>query len=513
MPRERLSMRKIREALRLKSLGLSNRQIARSLQISPATVYDYLARARLAELGWPLPEEMDDAALETTLFPSPAPRTSLRPPPDWGTIHTELRRKHVTLRLLWEEYKSEYPDGYQYSRFCDLYKRWEGTLGVWMRQPHKAGEKLFVDYSGDGIPLVDRKTGELKEARLFVAVMGASNYTYAEATETEQLPDFLSCHVHAFEFLGGVPAVTVPDQAKTAVKKSCRYDPDLNPAYRELASHYSTCVIPARPRKPRDKAKVEVAVLIAQRWIIARLRNRTFFALGEINAAIKELLVDLNDRLMRKLGRSRKELFLALDKPELLPLPEKRYEYAQWKVGARVNLDYHVDFLKSYYSVPYQHAHKKVDIRATARMVEIFLNHNRIASHHRSRREHSYMTSREHMPRAHQKHLEWTPSRIAKWAESVGPSTAGLVERIMEERRHPEQGYRACLGILRLGKRYDKERLEKACQRALLSRGHSYHSVESILKNKLEDQPLPERNDQALPSHENVRGNEYYNYN
>ena len=303
----------------------------------------------------------------------------------------------------------------------------------------------------------------------------------------------------------------VPDQPRTSVNRPCRYDPDLNPVYGELARHYGTCVIPARPRKPRDKAKVEVGVQIAQRWIIAALRDRTFYSIAEIKGAIREKLEKLNAKPMRKLKRSRTELFEELDKPNLQPLPEKRYEYSEWKVAVRVNLDYHVEFNKSYYSVHYHHAQKQVDVRATARTIEIFLEHKRIATHARSYKKYPYSTLKEHMPRSHQAHLEWPPSRIIKWAQKVGASTAQLLERIMDERAHPEQGYRACLGILRLSKAYGEERLEKACRRALGCRSHSYRSVESILKNDLEDQPLPAASSRSLPFHENLRGSHYYN--
>ncbi len=511
MPAERLTMRRLREILRLKAQGLSGRKIARSLSLSPTTVGDYLRRAKVAEITWPLPPELNDEALAKALFVSREEQRATRPLPEWPQVHTELKRKHVTLALLWQEYRSQHPDGYQYSQFCDLYRAWAKDLHVWMRQKHRGGEKLFVDYSGDGIPWVDPVTRKPQEAELFVAVLGASNYTYAEATGTQQLPDWLACHVHAFEFLGGVPEVVVPDQPRTSVSRPCRYDPDLNPAYGELARHYGTCVIPARPRRPRDKAKVEVGVLIAQRWIIAVLRNRTFYSIAEINVAIHELLEKLNRRPMRRLKRSRRELFEELDEPKLQPLADSRFEYSEWKIGARVNLDYHVEFERSFYSVPYQYARKQVDVRATARAVEILHQHKRIASHARLHKKFSYSTEKEHMPRSHREHLEWTPSRIIQWAQKVGPSTAQLLERIMEERPHPEQGYRACLGILRLSKTYGEERLEKASKRALPFRFHSYGSVESILKNGLEDQPLPEVSSKSLPLHENLRGSHYYN--
>jgi len=478
--------------------------------MSRTTVREYLRRADAAELTWPLPGDLDDQALEDRLFVKPEEHRAHRPLPDWTLIHSESRRKSVTLSLLWDEYKTQHPDGYQYSQFCDLFRRWAGTLAIWMRHEHRAGEKLFVDYAGDGIPWMNTITGEVHTAWLFVAVLGASNYTFAMATRTQQLPDWIDGHVKALEFLEGVPLVLVPDQPRVAITRPCRYDPETNPTYRDLASHYEVCIMPARPGKPRDKAKVEAGVLLVERWIIAALRNRTFFSLQEINEAIAPLLEKLNNRPMRKLRRSRKELFLELDRPVLRPLPSSPFEYSDWKIGARVNLDYHVEYKKNYYSVPYQLAHQQVDVRATTRAVEIFFRAKRIASHPLLSGPHKYSTSIEHMPRAHREHAEWSPSRIIDWAKRVGPSTAKLVECIMSERPHPEQGYRACLGILRLGKRFSEVRLEKANARALACKSHSYRSVESMLKNKLEDLPLPSNAVGTLPVHENIRGGDYY---
>ena len=379
-----------------------------------------------------------------------------------------------------------------------------------MRQEHRGGEKLFVDFSGDGIKWVDRRTGEIHEAALFVAALGASNRTYAEAFENQQLPAWITGQVHALEYFGGVPRIIVPDQPKTSTSQSCRYDPVLNASYKEFAEHYSTCIIPARPRKPRDKAKVEVAVLLVQRWIIAALRNYTFFSIDEINRAVRELLEKLNNRPLKKLKRSRNELFEELDKPNLLPLPEKPYELAEWKIGARVNIDYHIEFEHNYYSVPYQLVHELVDVRATGDTVEICHEQKRIASHIRRYGKAQHSTFSEHMPRSHREHAEWTPSRILRWAGEVGPATKTLAEKIIEERPHPEQGYRACLGILRLSKRYTPERLEKAAERALACRSHSYRSIASILEKNLESQPLPQLTPASLPNHENIRGSSYF---
>lgn len=510
MPRERLSMRKVREVLRLHHGGLTIREIARSLKLGRSTVSDYLRRAGVAGVSWSA--DLDPAALERLLFVPREEQRRGRPVPEWSEIHRELRRKHVTLLLLWEEYRSQHSDGYQYSQFCQHYRRWEkNTLGVWLRQEHRGGEKLFVDYSGDGIPWVDPQSGEAREAQLFVAALGASSYTYAEATETQQLHDWLQAHVHALEHIGGVPAIIVPDQTRTAIAKTCRYDPELNPAYAEFALHYQTCILPARPRKPRDKAKVEAAVLLAQRWIIAALRNRLLRSIGEINDAIDELLEKLNGRKMRRLGRSRRELFEDLDRPLLRPLPQKRFEFAEWKVGARVNMDYHIEFQRNFYSVPFQLARELVDIRATSTTVEIFHRHTRVTSHTLLGGRSRYSTHPEHMPRSHREHREWSPSRLLAWATRVGPSTAELIGHILQDRPHPEQGFRASLGILRLSKRYGEQRLEKACRRAVACRSYSYRSVDSILRKNLENQPLPHAPAQPLPLHENLRGSNYYN--
>lgn len=511
MPQERLSMRKIREILRLHSQKLSGRQIARSLDLGRATVNDYIGRLKAACITWPLRDDIDDAALEKRLF---VPKEELRrgrPLPDLAWVHTELRKKHVTLALLWQEYKAKEPEGYQLSQFCNLYHSWARKVSVTMRQEHKGGEKLFVDFSGDGIPWVDPHTGAIREAELFVAAMGASSRTYAEAFENQQLPAWIQGQIHALEYFGGVPSIIVPDQPRTSTSKPCRYDPTLNPAYAEFAKHYSTCIIPARPRKPRDKAKVEVAVQVAQRWIVAALRNTTFFSIDEINREVRKLLERINNRPMRKIKRSRNELFEEFDKPQLRPLPEMPYELAEWKIGAKVSIDYHLEFDHNYYSVSYRFAGEAVDIRATAKVVEIYRQAKRCASHLRRWGKAQFSTATEHMPKSHQAHLEWTPSRILTWASEAGPGTKALCERILLERPHPQQGFRACLGIIRLGKTYSAERLEKAALRALAYRSHSYSAVQSILKNNLESQPVPTFEQQSLPLHENVRGASYFN--
>jgi len=511
MAQERLTMRKIREVLRLKwECKLSNRAIARSCSISPSTVGEYLRRAQEAGLSWPLPADMGEDALFELLFPKAPPFSSrVIPCPDWSLIHTELRKKSVTLRLLWVEYREAHPDGYGYSQFCALYREWAKHLKPSMRLSHKGGEKVFVDYAGQTVPIVDPHTGEVHQAQVFIGVLGASNYTYAEAHESQELPNWIGAHVRMFAFFGGVPEIVVPDNLKAGVKNPCRYEPDLNPTYQDLAQHYGTAVIPTRVRKPKDKAKAEVGVQVVERWILARLRNRTFFSLADLNQAIRELLDELNPRRMEHLGRSRRELFEELDQPALKPLPEQPYEFATWK-KARVNIDYHVEFAKHYYSVPYTLIHEEVYVRATPSTIEIFFNNRRVASHRRSNSRGRHTTFSEHMPPAHQKVLEWSPERFTRWAQSIGPYTAQVVQALLDSRKHPQQAYRSCLGLLRLGSRYGEERLEAACRRALPAGIHSYKGVKNILDAKL-DQVEPEEPSTVVPdTHENIRGQSYY---
>jgi len=514
MAKERLSMRKIKEVLRLHfEHQQSARQIARSCDIARSTVKEYLHRAQQAALPWPLPAEMDDATLENRLFP-PVPLISpeKRQMPPMEYLHQERKRKGVTLQLLWHEYKQANPDGYQYSQFCERYRQWIQKLDVCLRQEYRAGEKLFVDYAGQTIPIQNPRTGETQEAYLFVATLGASNYTFAQATLTQDLPSWIQSHVQAFEFFNGVAEILVPDNLKTGVTHPCRYEPDINPTYADLAEHYGCVVIPTRVAKPKDKAKVESAVLIAERWILAALRNQTFFSLQELNQAIREKLREFNLRKFQKLEATRKELFENLDRPALKPLPEKPYEYAEWK-KATVNIDYHIVIDHHYYSIPYQLTRQQVEVRLTPTTVEALFKNRRVASHPRSYRKGAYTTLKEHMPTAHQQYLDWTPSRIIGWAKQMGPHTEKLVTQILENKPHPQQGFRACLGIFRLGKQYSKERLEAACAYALSIRGFFYKSVESILKHGLDQKNIlgPQTQEELLPlSHPNIRGKEYY---
>jgi transposase len=505
-------MRKVREVLRLKfDGGQTNRRIARSCQISRPTVSDYLLRFAEAGLQWPAAAALDDATLEQKLFaPVAVAPTAGRAVPDWSQVHRELRRKGVTLTLMWHEYKAAHPEGFQYSWFCDQYRVWTRKLDVVMRQEHRGGEKLFVDYAGQTVEVVDRRTGEIRQAQIFVAVLGASNYTYAEATWTQQLPDWIGSHVRAFEFLGGISELLVPDNLRSGVSKAHRYEPDLNPTYADLASHYGVAVLPARVRKPRDKAKAEAGVLLVERWILAVLRDRAFFSLAELNREIARLLERLNSRPFRKLPGTRRELFEQLDRPALRPLPAQPYEFAEWR-KVRVNIDYHVEIEGHYYSVPYQLVRKALEARYSERTVECFHKGQRVASHPRSHLKGRHTTLPEHMPTSHRSYAEWTPQRLVRWAEKTGPATASMVQTILERRVHPQQGFRSCLGIMRLGKRFGEQRLEAACRRALTLGACSYKSIESILRQGLDRKAFPEQQDLELGiAHENIRGSDYY---
>lgn len=512
MPAERLTMRKVKEVLRLHwGCGLSQRQIAKSCGVARPTVAEYLRRAEAAGLSWPLPPDLDEGQLERLLYPLPASLSGeVRPLPRWPEIHRELKRPGVTLFLLWQEYKAIYPDGYQYSAFCTHYRHWESQLDLVMRQSHRAGEKLFIDYAGQTVPVIDRTTGEGRAAQIFVAVLGASSYAYTEATWTQSLPDWIGSHIRAFEFFQALPEILVPDNLKSGVSSPHRYEPDLNPTYQDMAAHYGVAVIPTRVRKPRDKAKVEQGVLLVERWVLARLRNRVFFSLAELNAALHVLLDDLNRRPFKKLPGCRRELFEQLDRPAMKALPAQPYTYAEWR-QVRVHIDYHVQLEGHYYSVPYQLVKQALEVRLTATTVELFHRGVRVASHPRANHQGRYTTTPEHMPRAHQAYAEWTPQRLVQWAEQTGPATATVVATILASRPHPQQGFRSCLGLLRLGKTYGEARLEAACQRAATLQATSYKSIESILKHKLDQQPLvPTAPEDPLITHPNIRGASYY---
>jgi transposase len=510
MPGARLSMRKIRDVLRLGAGGMSKREIAASLSVGATAAGECLRRARRAGLTWPLPENMNDEVLERLLYPSPqATATDRRPQPDWPAIHRELRRPGVTLALLWEEHRSTHPDGYGYSRFCDLYRVWEARLSPTMRQCHVAGARMFVDYAGTTLEVIDGATGEVRDCQLFVAVLGASSYTFAEATFTQRLVDWIGSHERAFAFFGGVTAQLVSDNLKAGVTKACFYEPAVNRTYAEMAAHYGTVVIPARPKKPRDKAKVEVAVQIATRWITAKLRHQRFFSLAEINIAIRGLVAQLNDRVTRHLGTSRRALFEDIEQSALKALPVEPYIYAEWK-QCKVSFDYHVEVERHYYSVPHTLLRESVWVRITARTVEVVHRGQRIAAHLRSSSQRRHTTLAEHMPSSHRRYAEWTPERITRQAGEIGRNTAALIEIILRERAHPEQGFRAAIGIIRLANSFGRERLEAACERALAIGARSFTSVNSILKNNLDaKRPAPAADGPAI-THSNIRGPRYF---
>jgi transposase len=511
MPAERASMRCVREILRLKAEGLSDRAVARSTGLARSTVAEYAGRVRAAGLAWPLPAELTDGALEAVLFAGigVVPGTRRKAEPDWVYVHRELRRPGVTLMLLWQEYRQAQPDGYGYSRFCELYDGWERRLSPTMRQNHPAGERLFVDYAGQTVELIDSATGEVRRAQVFVAVLGASSYSYAEATWTQTLPDWIGAHVRALAFFGGVPRQIVPDNPKVGVTKANWYEPGLNPTYQDFATHYGTAILPARPRKPRDKAKVEVGVQVVERWILARLRNHRFFSLAELNAAVRTLLDDLNARPMRHLGKSRRQLFEELDRPALAPRPVEPYVYAEWR-RRRAGIDYHVDIDGHYYSVPHSLVRQQLEARITERTVELFHKGQRVACHLRGGSRGRHTTLAEHMPSSHRRHAGWTHERILNAAAAIGTDTATLAEVILRHRPHPEQGFRACLGILRLARQYGADRLEAACRRGLEIGARSYGSINSILEKGLDRQPLAQPAEELPLDHPNIRGSRYY---
>lgn len=505
-------MQDIRTILRLThEQGLSVREIGLRLKLSKTTVATYLLRAREAGLnGWPLsPGRNDDATLEAALF-----QRMCRPPqdnqePDWAKVATELKRKGVTLVLLWQEYRAAHPEGYGYTWFCEQFRAFENATSPSLRNRHEAGAVMQTDYAGHTIPITDPATGVVHPAQIFVAVLGASSYTFTWASLTQTLPDWIEAQVRALKFFGGVPKAIVCDNLKAAVVKPLWFEPSITKTFSDMASHYDTTVLPTRPRKPRDKGKVEGAVLIVERWILARLRNMQFFSVEALNAAIAELLTDLNARPMRRIGRSRRDLFEDIERPALRALPSEPFEYAEWK-QAKVHPDYHIDVLHSFYSVPHRLIGKKVDVRLTHRMVEIFHNHDRVAVHTRRGTRGGHSTVKEHMPSAHQRHASMTPEYLITRAGRLGYHVAVLVERLMRDRPHPEQGYRSALGVLSLERKFSRDRLEAACDRALTHNTVSYASVQSILITGLDKAAADPEPIRPPPHHDNIRGPAYY---
>jgi transposase len=506
-----MSMRKIREVLRLThELGLSVREVRAATGVGKTAVGEYVNRAKVIGITWPIPPEIDDAGLERLLFtPAGFHEGSPKSLPDWAKVHEELKRRGVTLMMLWEEYRAAYVDGHGYSRFCALYGEWRKRLSPTMRQTHVAGDKLFVDWAGDTVPIIDAMTGEVHEAHLFVAVLGASSYTYAEARWSETLPDWIGAHVNALDFIGGVPKALVPDNLKAGITKPSRYEPGVNRTYQDLADHYGFIVLPARVRRPRDKAKVEAAVGIVSRFMRGKLRNRRFFSLIELNDAVRECVAKINAKVMKLLKQSRNDLFATLDRPALNELPRERYQYAEWK-RCTVAPDYHVEVDNHYYSVPFTLLRETVDARFTEGTVEVFHNGKRIASHLRSRLAHNHTTIPEHMPSSHRRYAEWSPARLVREAEKIGPATVALFAAIMKAKPHPEQGFRSCLGILSLMKSYGAERIEAAARRGNDIGATTYGSIKSILQNGL-DRAFNQNTPEPSPiRHANIRGRGYY---
>lgn len=521
MAATRLAMNKIQELFRLRfQLRLSHREVGRCLGCGRTTVQDYEKRAVQAGLdSFEKINSLSESELLTRLnlkiktqcFWAPLRKQDFLP--DWNSIKTELSKKHVTLALLWEEYLEDNPGGYSYPQFCVHYRRWREKLSVVMRQEHKAGEKVFVDYAGRTVDVIDPQTGEVRETQIFIGVLGASSYTYAEATWSQKLPDWLMSHRRMFEYFDGVPQILVPDNLLSGITKPDRYEAAVNRSYQNLSEHYGTCVIPARSRKPRDKAKAEAGVLLASRWILAALRNKKFYSLEELNEAIAVLLEKLNNKKMRHFKKSRRELFETIDRPALGNLRAESYVFSEWK-KARVNIDYHIVFDDHFYSVPYQLVKEEVDIRATSHTVEIYYKSKRVSSHRRSNQKGGFSTDPGHRPPSHQAHVKWTPERIINWAKQKGSDIGLFVQYLITSKAHPEQAYRAALGVIRLSDKYGCERLNRACGNAIAIGSIQYRTVKNMLKNNMDKVGPVTKSDKKqqdfFVSNQNVRGKEYY---
>lgn len=504
-------MRKIRQVLRLHyESGLSRREIARSLNISRDAVADYLTRAAAARLTWPLPAEMDDTVLEQKLFPvifTSIP--SRKPEPDWAVVHQELKRKGATLQVLHEEYLGLHPGGMAYSMFCQRHREFKQTLKRYMRQTYVAGERVFVDYAGPTMMIVDRATRQVRYAQIFVGVLGASSYIYAEAHWSQTLPDWIAAHVRMFEHFGGVPAVVVCDNLKSAVTRASRTEPVVNATYQAMAEHYGAIILPARARKPKDKAKAENGVLIVERWILFRLRKRVFTSLGELNEAIRELLVEVNARPFKKLPGSRRSVFEVIDQPAMLPLPTSNYEYAEFR-KVHVGMDYCIVVDGCSYSVPFKLSRQQVELRITAATVEVLYRGQRVASHARSVGT-APVIDPQHMEVAHRHFGLWEASHALEWAQQTGEAVHAFLEKLLVTMRTREHGYRASNGLKKLASDFGNDRLNAACQRAIGIGAHSLASVRSILRNGLDQQPVAENEVlEASFKHPNVRGSGYY---
>ena len=509
MPSQRSSMRKLRDILRLKlHCDLSIRQINRSLRISVGLVSKIVKAAHALGLDWSAVEAMDERSLAELFYPKADTRLAdKREVPDWVEVRMELAMPGMTKYLAWEEYAEKYPTrSFGYSQYCYHYSVWSKKQRRSMRQIHIAGEKLFVDYAGQTVAIVNSLTGEVRTAQIFVAVMGASNYTYAEATYTQALSDWVQSHARCFEFLGGVPQVVVPDNLKSGVTKACHYDPDVNPTYQQMAAHYGVAIIPARPYKPKDKSKAEVGVQIIERWILARIRHMTFFTLAELNQTIKALLEDVNNRVSKHLKGSRKHWFETIDKPNLSPLPLHAYEYTDIK-PVKVNIDYHVQYDDHLYSVPHHLVGERIDLHAKFNMIELYFRGNLVANHARQYR-YGTTTTPAHMPKEHDIYHKWDKAKLVNWAKNVGPESLNWVETQFHRKSHKEQAFRVCLGMLNLGKKYPHSRLDKACAIANQHKLYRLKQIKDILQSN-QDKLHQDNADitSTLPqAHENIRG-------
>jgi len=505
-------MRKIRDILRLRlAAGLSIRQIRHSTKASVGAIQKLLSRADELGLSWPLPEDLSDQRLARLFYPGADTHVGSRyQVPDWSVIHQELKRKGMTKLLLWEEYTQQYPNHcYSYSQYCDRYRHWRGQQKRSMRQTHKAGEKCFVDYCGQTIAIINAQTGEVRQAQVFVGVLGASNYTYAEATDSQTLPDWLGSHVRMLEFLGGCPELIIPDNLRSGVSQACRYDPQLNPSYQQLAEHYQLAVMPARPYKPKDKAKVEVGVQIVERWILARLRRHSFFSLSEVNQCIRALLTELNQKPFKQLPGNRQQTFEQLDQPALKPLPVQPYRYIDIKT-VKVNIDYHIQYQQHHYSVPHQYVGETLEVHASEQLITLYFRQQQVASHTRKRMA-GTTTEAAHMPRRHQKQQRWTPGRLKNWARDIGPDVLTWVDTQLKSRSHPEQAYRVCLGLLSLSRTYPAKRLNAACKIANRERLRRLKHIKSILRSNRDQLPEPVNLQVELPQdHDNIRGPHHF---
>jgi transposase len=510
MPANGVTIRKMKEILRLYyDANLSMHQIAKSLSISSGVVHKYIKRSKELNISWPLPENITNDSKLKELFQPPPSKLNITTVIDYQAVHTECKRKGVTLQLLWEEYHEARIITLGYSQFCRRYRAWLKTQPSSMKQTHKAGDKTFIDYSGMTFDIIDPATGEIRSTEIFIGVLGASNYTYAEATWSQQLPDWIASHVRMFEYFGGASALLVPDNLKSAVTKACRYDPDVNPTYAEMVSHYNTAVLPARPYRPKDKSKAEGSVLLVQRWILARLRNETFVGLFELNQAIKKWLKILNNKPFKKIPGCREELFESLDKPQLIPLPKIKYEYKAYK-HPKVHVDYHVEIDGHYYSVPYKHVGDRLDVWYNNNVVECFYQSKQIAIHQYSELKGKHTTLTEHMPKSHQKKSEWSKPRFLNWASNIGINTHKITEHILDSKTHEEQGFRACLGFLGLSKKYTPEKLEQACEYAILNNVKIAKSVKTILQKEIYKHQNIGLTINKPITHDNIRGSEYY---